>query len=206
VIRRPSAAIVLVALLTVGCHATKGAAVPSLEKAADIAVNHVANPASPNQPLVLFMLPQPLPAGTIVDTNRPPSTDTGHPGAEPSNLIHEIETETWLLWTDDPIEDSTRIVLIDRATGGVSTAGSDQWPLVDGEIPWVATASYWAPQARVFENLLPPTTRRPCGGGFDKRLRTRRCTREAIRVQPGSSRRGSRPPVHRHRSLRYLAR
>jgi len=158
VIRRPSAAIVLVALLTVGCHATKGAAVPSLEKAADIAVNHVANPASPNQPLVLFMLPQPLPAGTIVDTNRPPSTDTGHPGAEPSNLIHEIETETWLLWTDDPIEDSTRIVLIDRATGGVSTAGSDQWPLVDGEIPWVATASYWAPQARVFENVVASPT------------------------------------------------
>ena len=77
VIRRPSAAIVLVALLTVGCHATKGAAVLSLEKAADVAVIHVADPASPNQPLVLFMLPQPLPAGTIVDTNRPPSTDTG---------------------------------------------------------------------------------------------------------------------------------
>jgi len=143
--RRTWVLVAALMVLAASCGADDGAVVVSPEDAADTAVDHVAKSISLPWPESVVVVPQPLPSGTRVEMTRPV-------GVDQAAFTIRLGAATWLAWLCDPAG-TTRVVLIDRASGAVRMEEAGSWPLVDGEAPWVVAGRYPSRQSQVWNNL-----------------------------------------------------
>jgi hypothetical protein len=120
-------------------------------------------PSSVKGDVILFGLPKPLPAGTVVAPADPPK---GAPGTTKTMRVPLLKSPAWLYWLDlvpyARFSHPSRFLLVDDATGRVVRRGSTQWyPAVNGRKPeFLRAAEYESRSSRVFARVpgLPRTT------------------------------------------------
>lgn len=147
------AALTLVTLLISTCGAPPGdreGAALSLEEAAQLVLAEVVKPDDLDHEVIVFPWPEPLEPGDRLHSYLGPDLES--PGE-----VLPIGNEAWFFWVDDApgaaSAHPTRFVLVDRATGEVSTSEEEWWPVLNGESLWVETEVYWDEANWAFSNV-----------------------------------------------------
>lgn len=122
----------------------------SLEEATQLVLTEVVKPDDLDHEVIVFSWPEPLEPGDRLQPYRAPDLES------PGQAI-PIGNEAWFFWVDDApgaaSAHPTRFVLVDRATGEVSTSEEEWWPLLNGESVWVETEVYWDEANWAFSNV-----------------------------------------------------
>lgn len=153
------------------CAEDSTGSVTSREEAAQLVVEQLVDESKPT--IVLGLEDTVTPADRLV---------TGVPEGlgEPGELV--IERESWFVWIDDDpgalFAHPNRLVLVDRASGELTTLDSMWWPVLNDELPWSTQPTdteAWLYPTEVTasrQGLVPPS--RPlvdtCGGNAGKAL------------------------------------
>lgn len=141
----------LAILLICGC--SSGGGELSYEQAAELVLEEVVKPNQLDEkapPLILFGWPEPLGEGDVIHPYE-------KPGYEPFAQHTTIESVSWFFWVDDfagaHYAHENRFVLVDRATGDITTMKQMWWPVLNDQGLWVERADYWDRENWVFSNI-----------------------------------------------------
>lgn len=139
-------------------------AVPSLARTqADAIAVRVLRPQADKREVILFGLPKPLPAGTVVVAADPPK---GRLGRRAKQRVAPLASPAWLYWLDRmpdaAFSHPSEFLLVDDRTGRVTRRAAIGWyPSVDGKPPafLASDSAYESARYRVYARLERATRR-----------------------------------------------